>query len=85
MIMATGKTNRSLGRAQPLEALYPRDEFVVGADGVPMPIYLGHPQGRCDICEAAFSNQIFHPVSPEHDDVVVLCGGHLMRLTTRLA
>lgn len=68
----------------PLEALYPREGFVATQNGF-KPIYLGHPNARCDECEAPFSNERKHPRSDRYEGVIEICGGHLMRLTTRKA
>lgn len=68
----------------PLEALYPREGFVVTSKGM-KPIYLGHPNARCDECEAPFGNERRHPRSKQFEGVIEICGGHLMRLTTRKA
>lgn len=70
--------------AMPLEALYPREGFVATSNGF-KPIYLGHPNARCDECEAPFSNERKHPRSEQFEGVIEICGGHLMRLTTRKA
>ncbi len=79
----TRHTRLSAYDAMPLEALYPREGFVVTPEGM-KPIYLGHPNARCDECEAPFSNERKHPAS-EYEGVIKICGGHLMRLTTRKA
>lgn len=65
------------------ESLYPREGFV-RVDGQIKPVFLGHPDARCD-CEFKFSNERKHPRSSQVAGAVVLCGGHLMKLTDRKA
>lgn len=67
-----------------LEELYPRESFVTLEDGRIVPIFLGHPDAICDECERPFGNERKHPVvDPDQPDVVLICGDHLMRLTTQ--
>jgi hypothetical protein len=62
-----------------LEALFPREGFVRTENGM-KPIFLGHPNATCDECERPFRK---HEASQEHKGCIVVCGGHLMRLTER--
>lgn len=66
----------------PFEAIYPREGFVPDRNGNPQPVFLGHPDARCEVCERPFSNKRRHPDSRQYDGLIVICDGHLMRLTT---
>lgn len=57
---------------------YPQGGWVILPDGR-HPIYLGHPDAACAVCDKALGNRKHHHPHPADDSYVVLCGGGLMR------
>jgi hypothetical protein len=80
MTMTLSRTHLHPPVSSALEALYPREGFVRMPDGSSKPIFLGHPKASCVECEFPLSDKRRHPNSTDVAGVVVVCGGHLMRL-----
>lgn len=57
---------------------YPHDGWVIFPDGR-HPVYLGHPDAACAVCDKRLGNRRVHPLHPADEDLIVLCGGGLMR------
>lgn len=79
MMMPTTKTHSTVLGAPP-EAVYMRDGFIKDREGKIHPVFVAHPDSRCDICEFEHGSERAHPPSENHEGLVEGCGGTLFRL-----
>lgn len=79
-MMMTVHTHTTSIHGAPPEAVYMRDGFIKDIEGQIQPVFLAHPDSRCEICEFAHGSERAHPPSETHEGLVEGCGGILMRL-----